>query len=281
MKLSKSLAELDAYADEILEKSKKLCKSEDEEELKPEDVAEEGESTPDTDEAEEKEEPKKEEEKAESDDEGEEKEEEKSDEPAEEEEEKVEKSEESEPMEEENEESEEKEDEEEEKVEKSIDLSNMLEELSKSFSDTQAKSSEILAKSMMAVIETNKKLQEENSVLSAKLEEMEKSMASGFETIQKSFESVKANITKMAGQPARMRKSMSNINVQDRDFEKSINGVGTKGSFESLSKSQVLSVLNSELYNGNQNVTVSDIIGYETGAPLRQDLQQLVVSKVK
>ena len=83
-----------------------------------------------------------------------------------------------------------------------------------------------------------------------------------------------------SSQPAHMRKSMVAVNVHDRDFDRSVNGVKTVGGFDTLSKSQVLGVLDNEFRSGNQNVTPSDIISYESGAPLRQDLQSLVASKV-
>ena len=71
------------------------------------------------------------------------------------------------------------------------------------------------------------------------------------------------------------------VPIYDRDFGMSRDGVKAVGGFDSLSKSQVMTILNSELYAGNQNVTAQDIISYESGAPLRPDLQSLVASKVK
>mgnify|MGYP003291982845 CR=1 FL=1 len=121
---------------------------------------------------------------------------------------------------------------------------------------------------------SNKTLQTENERLTRRINKLEKSITVGFDKIMDSLD-------EMASQPAHMRKSMASVTVQDRDFERSIHGQQVTGGFESLSKAQVLTVLNNELYAGNQNITPSDIISYESGAPLRQDLQTLVASKLK
>lgn len=138
----------------------------------------------------------------------------------------------------------------------------------------QSAASEVLAKSLQAVISENQSLHADNERLTRRINKLEKSISGGFEKIMDA-------IDEMSTQPAHMRKSMASIHVQDRDFDRSINGQQTVGGFESLSKSQVLTVLNNELYAGNQNVTPSDIISYESGAPLRSDLQTLVASKCK
>jgi hypothetical protein len=69
---------------------------------------------------------------------------------------------------------------------------------------------------------------------------------------------------------------MRSVNVQDRNFQKSL---GNPPAGEQLSKSEVLATLSSELYSGNPLVTPNDIIGYESGAPLRPEVQRLVMSK--
>ena len=130
----------------------------------------------------------------------------------------------------------------------------------------------VLAKSLKAVVAHNQALQLENDKLSRRLNRLEKSISHGFDRIIDSLED-------MSTQPATMRKSVASINVHDRDFDRSLNGVRTVGGFENLSKSQVLNVLNTELYAGNALVSASDIISYESGAPLRDELKNLVASK--
>ena len=130
----------------------------------------------------------------------------------------------------------------------------------------------VLAKSLKAVVAHNQALQLENDKLSRRLNRLEKSISHGFDRIIDSLED-------MSTQPASMLKSVASINVHDRDLDRSLNGVRTVGGFESLSKSQVLNVLNTELYAGNALVSASDIISYESGAPLRDELKSLVASK--
>ena len=302
MKLTKSLAELEAAADELLKKSKNAKDddektSEDTGDVTPEEVSDSGSSTDEdkniedenqdedaVDEkevalAEEVEDPEPEEDVKKSEpDEEEDTDEEDSDEDDDEEDltpEEVEKD--------------VKEDfESDELVKKSMDnsefLSSVVDILAKSMSDVQynvhvgnkaqSAASEILAKSIQAVMTSNKTLKEENERLTRRINKLEKSISAGFEKVMDSLD-------ELASQPAHVRKSMASVSVVDRDFDRSLNGSAVIGGFESLNKSQVLAVLNNELYAGNQNVSPSDIISYESGAPLRQDLQALVVSKCK
>lgn len=136
----------------------------------------------------------------------------------------------------------------------------------------QAQATEVLSKSLQAVIGMNQQLSAENEKLTRRINKLEKSIEMGFEKVMDSLDEISL-------QPAHMRKSMASVSVHDRDFGSSINGTPTPTGFESLSKSQVMTILNNELYAGNQNVTPQDIISYESGAPLRQDLQSLVASK--
>lgn len=303
MKLTKSLAELDAAADELLAKSKAAedKQAEAEEEVKPEEVSDDS-ATPESEDAEnadteEKEEKSDEELEKCNDDTIKKSENAESDGDNEEE---IQKSEDAEESDEEGaEENEEKSAEEVEKsirddfeadeeIKKGMDnsefLSSVVDIFAKSLGDMQYDvqsqgrmqnaASEVLAKSLQAVMATNQSLRSENERLTRRINKLEKSMSIGFEKVLDAIDT-------MSTQPAHMRKSMANINVQDRDFDRSLNGQQTVGGFESLSKSQVLTVLNNELYAGNQNVTPSDIISYESGAPLRQDLQTLVAQKCK
>lgn len=302
MKLTKSLAELEAAADELLKKSKNAKDddektSEDTGDVTPEEVSDSGSSTDEdkniedenqdeyaVDEkevalAEEVEDPEPEEDVKKSDSDKTEDEEDSDDDDEDEDEEltpdEVEKD--------------VKEDfESDELVKKSMEnsefLSSVVDILAKSMSDVQynvhvgnkaqSAASEILAKSIQAVMTSNKTLKEENERLTRRINKLEKSISAGFEKVMDSLD-------ELASQPAHVRKSMASVSVVDRDFDRSLNGSAVIGGFESLNKSQVLAVLNNELYAGNQNVSPSDIISYESGAPLRQDLQALVVSKCK
>lgn len=312
MKLTKSLAELDAAANELLAKSKTAENKqadEPEEEVKPEEVSDDS-ATPEAEDAEDAEAEIKEGKKEKSEDDLEKcGDTVKKSEEASEAEEEIQKSEEAkEHTEEDTEEDTEDESEDEEvektpeEVEKSIRddfeadeeikkgmdnsefLSSVVDIFAKSLSDVQydvmsqgkqqSAASEILAKSLQAVMATNLSLRSENERLTRRINKLEKSMSTGFEKVLDAIDT-------MSAQPAHMRKSMANINVQDRDFDRSLNGQKTIGGFESLNKSQVLTVLNNELYAGNQNVTPTDIISYESGAPLRQDLQTLVEQKCR
>lgn len=300
MKLTKSLAELEAAADELLKKSKNAKDddektSEDTGEVTPEEVSDSGSST---------DEDKNIEDENQDEDAVDEKEVALAEDVEDPEDEDVKKSESDKAEDEEDTEADEDEDEEltpdevekdvkedfeaDELVKKSMDnsefLSSVVDIIAKSMSDvqynvhvgnkSQSAASEILAKSIQAVMTSNKTLKEENERLTRRINKLEKSISAGFEKVMDSLD-------ELASQPAHVRKSMASVSVVDRDFDRSLNGSAVIGGFESLNKSQVLAVLNNELYAGNQNVSPSDIISYESGAPLRQDLQALVVSKCK
>ena len=169
-------------------------------------------------------------------------------------------------------------------MENSEFFSAVVEVLTKSLSDVQydtmtaakeaGAANDVLAKSMNAVIVANAALRADNERLTRRINKLEKSISQGFDKIMDSLD-------EMSSQPAHMRKSMRAVNVHDKDFGASLDGVQPAGGFDSLSKSQVMTILNSELYGGNPNVQATDIISYESGAPLRPDLQALVASKVK
>lgn len=283
-KLSKSLADLDAAADELLAKSQAAEGDNKEEDVTPEEVSDNS-ATPE----------ESSEEGAEEDKEGKEEDVKKSDEP-----ENLEDGDDGDGAAEENGEGEEEPTPEE--VEKSMKedflandiiaksiegsefLSACIEVLSKSLSDVQydqqvasknaSASNDVIAKSMIAVMASNQKLQADNERLTRRINKLEKSMSQGFDKVMDSLDTI-------SSQPAHMRKSMASVNVHDRNFGASLDGTAAVGGFESLSKSQVMTVLNNELYSGNPNVTPQDIISYESGAPLRTDLQTLVASKTK
>lgn len=130
----------------------------------------------------------------------------------------------------------------------------------------------IMAKSLQAVIASNTQLRAENTKLTRRLNKLEKSLNTGFENLLEAIDS-------LSTQPAHMRKSIGSLNIHDKNFSQSLNG--GIGGFESLSKSQVMSVLTNELYASNPAVRAEDIISYESGAPLREELKSLVISKCK
>lgn len=298
-KLTKSLAELDALADTLLKSQA------NESDLTPEDISE---NTPNeevetsNEVAEENEEEKKEETK-------EEKKEEAKEEKEEAKEEKVEKSikeeandeisksveteevKEVEPELEDLEKSIQEDFESNEDIKKSIDESEFLtavtEVIAKSLAevvfnlqDSSEKSSvsnDVLAKSIHASIGLNKSMKEElmllksqNAELKAQNEALVKSMEKGFEDITTMMTQ---KFEEISHQPASLQKSVRNISVNDRNFQKSIGGseVGNN-----LSKSEVLNKLTGLMYSGNAMVTPSDIVSYESGAPLRPELVQLI-----
>lgn len=289
MKLSKSLAELDSAADELLKKSKTAEDGEKpEEEVTPEEISDESTITPEEEEnageggesaAEEGEEEKEEKVK-------------KSDDPEqiedEEEPEKEEEEPEEEPSAEEMEKSLKDDFQANEVVAQGMDSSEffsaVVEVLTKSLSDVQydtmmaakdaSAANDVFAKSMGAMMAANAALKADNERLTRRINKLEKSISKGFEQVMDSLDTI-------SSQPAHLRKSMRTVSVHDKDFGASLDGVQSSGSFESLTKSQVMTVLNNELYGGNPNVTPQDIISYESGAPLRPDLQALVANKAK
>jgi len=161
-------------------------------------------------------------------------------------------------------------------------LTSIVEILSKSLAETQFEvqslgsdskgHTEILAKAMQATIGMTKSMSKELTAVKAENVGLKKSMEDGFSKIMSSLEEIST-------QPAGVRKSVKDIQVLDKNFNKSLNGA--VDDISALSKGQVMEVLNQELYAGNPSVTATDIISYESGAPLRASLQSLVSSKCK
>ena len=124
----------------------------------------------------------------------------------------------------------------------------------------------VLAKSLYSIISANNTLRTENQKLTRRITSLEKSM-------RKSFDEVLGALDSLGSQPVHQGKSV--ISVHDRDFKKSL---GNDSQLE-LSKSEILEILSNEMFTGSNKVTASDIIGYESGAPLRPELKALVASK--
>lgn len=162
-------------------------------------------------------------------------------------------------------------------------LTSVVEILSKSLADVcfevQANghdaqtSTSTLAKSLAASLQLNQNMAAQLAAMKAENDGLKKSITEGFENLTQMLSDV-------LSQPATMRKSVGNINVHQRNFDQSLNGGGASG-FESLSKAQVMDVLNAELFKGNPVVQASDIIGYESGAPLRNEVKTLVMNTLR
>lgn len=167
-----------------------------------------------------------------------------------------------------------------EDIKKSMDASEFLtamtEVLAKSLTDVvfsnqisaqcSSDNDDVLAKSLHASLSLNKSMAAELTAVKEQNEVLKKSITEGFDRIQEQLE-------QFSHQPVSMRKSVGNIQVQDRNFQKSLSG-GQAGM--NLSKSEVLAKLNNMMYSGNPMVTPQDIISYESGAPLRPEVAQLI-----
>lgn len=167
-----------------------------------------------------------------------------------------------------------------EDIKKSMDASEFLtamtEVLAKSLTDVvfsnqisaqrSSDNDDVLAKSLHASLSLNKSMAAELTAVKEQNEVLKKSITEGFDRIQEQLE-------QFSHQPVSMRKSVGNIQVQDRNFQKSLSG-GQAGM--NLSKSEVLAKLNNMMYSGNPLVTPQDIISYESGAPLRPEVAQLI-----
>lgn len=167
-----------------------------------------------------------------------------------------------------------------EDIKKSMDASEFLtamtEVLAKSLTDVvfsnqisaqrSSDNDDVLAKSLHASLSLNKSMAAELTAVKEQNEVLKKSITEGFNMIQEQLE-------QFSHQPVSMRKSVGNIQVQDRNFQKSLSG-GQAGM--NLSKSEVLAKLNNMMYSGNPMVTPQDIISYESGAPLRPEVAQLI-----
>ena len=133
--------------------------------------------------------------------------------------------------------------------------------------------SKVLAKSLQASLVASQKLAADNAKLIRRINKLEKSLDQSMERIMEAVDTISV-------EPAHVRKSVNSIAVHDKNFSKSL-GNNDLGGFESLSKSQILGILSNELYTGNAAVTAADVVGFESGAPLRPELQALVASKCK
>ena len=72
-----------------------------------------------------------------------------------------------------------------------------------------------------------------------------------------------------------MRKSLGSVNILEKNFQKSAGLPQAQ-----ISKSQISAILSEELFKGNPAVTSHDVIGVESGAPLRADLETLIHNRI-
>lgn len=142
--------------------------------------------------------------------------------------------------------------------------------------DASMENSGILAKSLQASLALNKAMGAQLDEVKSQNAELKKSL----DSINETLSGVSSMLEEISHQPAGMRKSVSNIQTMDRNFSKSLNGV-PENPMSSLSKSQVMDMLTQEMYAGNQLVTPTDIISYESGAPLRPEVASLIQNKLR
>ena len=150
----------------------------------------------------------------------------------------------------------------------SFDLSQMK--------DTQHTTNEVLAKSLQASLQVNSNLQKDIVAVRAENAELKKSM----DGVTQGMNDILSKLDEFGHQPSSMRKSVGNIQVMDRDFKKSLD-TGVNTGLGDLSKSEVLGMLNTEMYNGNPVITPTDIISYESGAPLRPEVATILATKLR
>lgn len=140
-------------------------------------------------------------------------------------------------------------------------LNKSLDDLQKCISNSDESNQGALgtfAKSFLAIVDSQKALMDSNNALG----ELVKSMNTTIDSLSKRIED-------MEEQPT-MRKSVRDINVHNKDFAKSLSSEKTD-----LSKSQKLEIMNDLLRKGD-TVVPMDIIGYETGSPLRPEVEEKI-----
>ena len=142
--------------------------------------------------------------------------------------------------------------------------------------DASMENSNILAKSLQASLTLNKSMSEQLKEVQSQNAELKKSLGD----ITEQLSSVSSMLEEISHQPVGVRKSVSNIQTMDRNFGKSLNGA-PDDPVSQLSKSQVMDMLTQEMYAGNQLVTPTDIISYESGAPLRPEVASLIQNKLR
>jgi len=140
-------------------------------------------------------------------------------------------------------------------------LGDMAIKLEKSLQNNYSTVS-VLAKSFTSIVKSQKGILKQQESLGKLLK-----------SISKKMDDLNERVEEIEQQPT-MRKSIPNVNIVNRNFQKSL------GEEQPLSKSQILQSLMSMYEQGDSGVTTSDIITFESGAPLRPELLAKVRSRV-
>lgn len=149
-------------------------------------------------------------------------------------------------------------------------LADVMENVTDSRTVTE-NTSAILAKSLLA----------QNVILKDQKEDLEKTnqqLNDLNKALTEKLEAIDAKIDAMRTEPAHMRKSVSTYSVTDRNFKGSLQGSDSDAG-QKLSKSEMISILNNELYSGSPIVRPEDIVMLESGAPMRSEIAALLNSK--
>lgn len=161
-------------------------------------------------------------------------------------------------------------------------LSAMVEIIAKSLGDVMTEitdvqrinegSSEVLAKSQLS----QRVLLDENAKALEKAAEERSQIAKSLEA---RLQAIEDKLDEISAQPAHMRKSVaaSTQGVVDRNFGASLHGTG--GGNKTLSKSEVVGLLNNELASGSPIVRPEDIVAIESGGQMRSEIRALIDSK--
>lgn len=143
-------------------------------------------------------------------------------------------------------------------VDKSCDADEIKKSQGMETANSVADALGTFAKSFMAIAGSQKALIDSNNALS----ELVKSMNANMDLLSKRIEDIEEQPT--------MRKSVRDINIHEKNFSKSLSSEKTD-----LSKSQKLEIMNDLLRKGD-TVVPMDIIGYETGSPLRPEVEEKI-----
>lgn len=132
-------------------------------------------------------------------------------------------------------------------VKKSLNQSTVL-------TEGFAKSMGIIAKSQAALYKSL-----------GEVSDLVKSVITNQEALAERLEAIESQPT--------MRKSVGSLNVQPKNFQKS---VGAVGDGQQLSKSQITAALSDLVMKGDSNISPVDVLHAESGAPLRPEVMAKV-----
>ena len=151
-------------------------------------------------------------------------------------------------------------------ISKAVEVSDFLAAITEACTDSMALMAEEICKSRQT---DNSEMLEKSFVTIANAQKAIIDSQRGITRIVKSLQDglveLADRMESLETQPS-VRKSVSNVKVHNKDFKKSL------GVTSDLSKGQVLGALNDMMAKGDPMVSAMDIIGYESGAPLRAEL---------